>query len=377
MTTKEICEAFDYPFISYEVITDDGYILELHRIPHGRNEKLVKNINRPIMFLQHGLEGSSSQWVCNNYNHSAAFIFADHGFDVFLGNMRGNIYSNRHVFLKPSDKEFWEFSFDHMIKYDMDTLVNKTLEITGNSSLYYMGHSQGTLTMFGKLAIDPLFSKKIRMFFCLAPVCNVKHIKGCIKLLSLILKPNMELFFKIKPGDKMFPLPRWANEITTNSMKMPIISEIISKSITSFFGPPSKEFDSKLMHIYVRQAFQGTSSRNWKHWLQLIYSKKFQMYDFKNKRKNFEIYGQETAPVYDLTKINVPIIFFYGTNDFLATEEDLKEYILPKLNKKTILKIYKVNSFNHIDFIWSRKAATDVYLPVLHTAINDYFKTTV
>uniref|UniRef100_A0A0N5A518 Lipase n=1 Tax=Parastrongyloides trichosuri TaxID=131310 RepID=A0A0N5A518_PARTI len=373
MTTKDICETFGYTFKSYKVITEDGYILELHRIPCGKDGKKYKNVKRPTIFLQHGLEGSSAQWICNDPSHSAAFIFADHGFDVFLGNMRGNIYSNKHINLKSNEKKFWAFSFDQMIKYDIDALINKALEITKNDSLYYIGHSQGTLTLFGKLAIDPSFNKKIRMFFCLAPVCTVKYIKGSMKTLSLLLKPSMNLFFKVKPGNKMFPWPRWANEITTNFMKLWFVNELTSKSISGIFGPSSQEFDSKLLHIYIRQALQGTSSQNWKHWLQLVYSKTFQMYDYKSRKRNMEIYGQETAPIYDLTNVNVPIIFFYGMNDYLATEEDLKEYILPKLNKNSYFKVYKLESFNHVDFIWSKKAASDIYFPILYTVINDYF----
>ncbi len=53
-----------YPAEVYTVVTDDCYILEMHRIPHGKNEK---NLNRtepkqPV-FLQHGILSSSADWV--------------------------------------------------------------------------------------------------------------------------------------------------------------------------------------------------------------------------------------------------------------------------------------------------------------------------
>jgi hypothetical protein len=41
-----------------------------------------------------------------------AFFFANQGFDVWCGNMRGNDYSLQHVSLTKDDAAFWHFSFD-------------------------------------------------------------------------------------------------------------------------------------------------------------------------------------------------------------------------------------------------------------------------
>ena len=37
--------------------------------------------------------------------------------DVWVGNVRGNRYSNPE--LSPKVKNFWDYSFDEMIKYDL------------------------------------------------------------------------------------------------------------------------------------------------------------------------------------------------------------------------------------------------------------------
>jgi len=39
----------------------------------------------------------------------AGYVMADSGYDVWLGNARGNTYSRRHIKLTAKRKEFWNF----------------------------------------------------------------------------------------------------------------------------------------------------------------------------------------------------------------------------------------------------------------------------
>lgn len=54
-----------YPSESHVVVTEDGYLLTLHRIPGGRNHRGPSGgaAARPVVFLQHGLLASSADWV--------------------------------------------------------------------------------------------------------------------------------------------------------------------------------------------------------------------------------------------------------------------------------------------------------------------------
>lgn len=90
--------------------TEDGYILTLHRIPYGRDATGVTDKNKPAVLLMHGLLCSSMDWVNAGPQDSLALNLADAGYDVWLGNNRGNTWSRKHVSLNPdTDTEFWDY----------------------------------------------------------------------------------------------------------------------------------------------------------------------------------------------------------------------------------------------------------------------------
>ena len=108
----EVIKSWGYPVEVYNTTTEDGYILQLHRIPYGRDDPIpsANQPPRPVIFLQHGFLCSSFDWVANLPHQSAGFVFADAGFDVWLGNFRGNTYSRKHVSLNPDrDQPFWDW----------------------------------------------------------------------------------------------------------------------------------------------------------------------------------------------------------------------------------------------------------------------------
>ena len=137
----------------------------------------------PAVLLQHGLTESSDTFVVNDPELSPAYKLLEAGFDVWLGNNRGNKYSRKHQTLDPDtdSKQFFDFSFEDLGKYDLPAQVDYVIKETGRPKISYIGHSQGTAQMFAALADnEEFYAKRINFFGALAPIARIKNIQQSV-----------------------------------------------------------------------------------------------------------------------------------------------------------------------------------------------------
>nr|CAD7266673.1 unnamed protein product [Timema shepardi] len=180
LTVPQIIQLHGYPVETHRILTEDGYILTLHRIP-GSGLSPPRPGKKPVL-LQHGILSCSVDWII--MPNGLGYLLADAGYDVWMGNSRGNTYSSSHVELSIEDPEFWKFSWHEMGIYDLPATIDYILEQTMQKKLYYIGHSMGNTMFYVLCSMRPEYNAKIRAQFSLAPVAFVEHIHSKYQMVA-------------------------------------------------------------------------------------------------------------------------------------------------------------------------------------------------
>ncbi|KAJ8922568.1 hypothetical protein NQ315_007598 [Exocentrus adspersus] len=359
----QFLEKYGYPIESHEVTTEDGYILTMHRIPHGRNETgiLATSTKKPAVFLMHGLLCSSMDWVNAGPTRSLALNLADAGYDVWLGNNRGNTWSRKHVVLDPDvDKEFWDYSFDTCGYYDLPAEIDYVLNATGLEKLNYVGHSQGTSEFFALASLRPEYNEKITLMVALAPIAYMQNLTQPLVLFLANYTTLFDIVMEQLGIHEIFPSsPLLVEVLDILCREGSEYQDLCIDLIFFLTGPDMPQMDRSFMEVAISNTPAGISARMLSHYLQEIQSGYFRRYDYG--LKNFEIYKQLSPPSYNVSLITSPVALYYARNDRLAAIYNVEQFAseLPNLVMKNLIEF---ELFNHLDFLW----ATDV-----KTLVND------
>jgi len=334
------------------ITTDDGYILGVHRIPYGK-DPATRHLKRRPVFLQHGLLNSDADWLINPTDRALAFKLADGGYDVWLGNARGNAYSKMHTTLDADQKEFWDFSWDEMGYYDIPACINYVLKETGASKLVYIGHSMGTAIFWVAMITHPELNSKIDVMIALAPAASVANVKSLVKFTAPFINP-IESFLKFI-GTKAF-LPnndfhrQFRKIVCERSMRE---ATVCRNMIFLIAGTDPDNFNLTAIPVINGHNPSGTSVRTVSQFAKNFNAEgeTFIRYDYGTEG-NLKRYGQEKPPAYDLSLVTAPVYLFWGENDLLTTPTDVA-WLASKLpNLKASIRV-DYPYFNHWDFLWS------------------------
>jgi pimeloyl-ACP methyl ester carboxylesterase len=357
MDTVDMARYRGYRAERHHVVTTDGYILELHRM--GKDGQPGR---KPAVLLQHGLFDTSFSWVNNMPGQSLGYVLADAGFDVWMGNVRGNNYSRAHQTLNPdTDRAYWQFSFDQYAKLDMPAMLQHIERTTGNSKVFYVGHSQGTSMAFAALSKHAEVYNRIKYYVALAPVVSIANTNS---LVMHLLAPHAEELLALADLAGTGELLRYSklvNEIIKLECDNVRVRAVeCSDFVNSMAAYTPEHMNKTRVPIIMAHVPGGTSIRGVVHFAQMIVSGIFRMFDYGTD-KNLEVYGQSTPPQYHPRDIRVPVTLFWSDKDSLTQEDDFGWLEDELRSGGSLREVHHMDGYAHRDFIWSVQARKQIY----------------
>ncbi|KAM3958999.1 lipase 3-like [Aphomia sociella] len=338
----------------HHVVTHDGYILEMHRIPYGQFTT-TSSKPRPVVFMMHGLTAASNSYIALGPQYSMAYNYADAGFDVWLGNARGNRLSRRHVTLDPDDSveklEFFDFSFEEIGMYDIAEMIDYVLAYTGKEKLHYIGHSQGGTVFLVLASMRPEYNEKFTSVHLMAAVGYQNHfpdreLQMMAALTDIIYSASVAIGF-VEFYTPNLNIP--ANESTSYEIADTCAGDLKLKFLCDVIG--AKEVLMRItpeQELAMNNFIGGAALKQFAHYGQNIRDKAFRRWNY-GTLGNREIYGTNSPPIYDISLITANVTMHYTVNDHLLDEQDVLAMANDMPN--TIARKIAREDFSHRDFV--------------------------
>lgn len=173
-----------YRIMEYKVVTNDGYILTMHRIANKKiNADHLRDIKgRPAILIQHGFLMSSQDWISvggRGKTKGIPYRLFDAGFDVWLANYRGNSHSREHIYLRPNEQpHFWNFAVKEFAEFDLPAEIEEIQRVKNTQAkVTLFGFSEGTIvSLYGLVEKADYFRDKVKLFVALAPTIYFTHV---------------------------------------------------------------------------------------------------------------------------------------------------------------------------------------------------------
>ncbi|KZV77036.1 triacylglycerol lipase [Peniophora sp. CONT] len=354
---EALCNIFGYQHEEHVVQTKDGYLLGIHRIPVRAGDALPQpgtSTGKPVVYLHHGLLMNSEVWICTtDARRALPFVLAEAGFDVWLGNNRGNKYSKKSNHHNPANAKFWDFSIDDFAWYDIPDSIEYILQTTGAKSLSYVGFSQGTAQAFAALSIHPQLNQKVNVFIALAPAMSPAGLSAPI--VDGLMKASPALLFLIFGRKAILSSASMWQSI----LYPPIFNRVIDVSLDWLFRWRSLNITPLQKMAAYAHLYSFASTKSVVHWFQIMRHGRFLMYD----DDAYGSRGRSYCPVrFPTRNIATHIVLMYGDTDSLV-DIDVMRASLPDHN----VAVHRLHGYEHLDVLWGENVHKDVFPGVLES----------
>jgi len=367
--TLEYIEAKGYLTEEHFVTTPDGYILGLHRVsPHvvpgttvdGADFTAPPQALRPVLVVHGFMQSSEAFAIRQRASDSLPLVLSDAGYDVWLGNNRGNKYSHKHIHKKPTHEDFWDYSLDDLARFDLPSMIDYVLAQTGAKTLTLIGFSQGTAQSFAYLS-NPAASAKVNLFVALAPVSVPRGLANPI--VDSLIRARPDFIFLLFGKKQLLPSTLFWRNLLPRAQFV----KLIDFSLKFLFGWTTECLSESEKPLLYSHLYSHTSVKTVVQWFQMIQCSKFQMFDDYMASNYAENYTGYTLPQYQLGQIRTPIACFSGGRDTLP----LTPLLLSSLPKDRLVFVHKEEKYEHLDFMWAHDLSQKIF-PKILALMNKY-----
>lgn len=363
-TIPDYLGKYHIPVDEHWTTTDDGYILKIFRMPRP---------GAPVLLLQHGILCSAWDWMINSPSIAPAIQLYNDGYDVWLTNSRGNTFSRNHTTLHPTlDKEFWNFTFADMGRFDVPANIKYILKHTGKQDLCFVGWSQGNSQFFVAMTdenVKPYVDKTVKLFVAVAPVTWMKHQKS--KLFSVLTDLRLDDVL-----DGLFPygfLEEGGGVDSFAHIMCKLTAGVICKfTVDLFCGRSALDTESAITNLTAHFP-AGVSVKEIRHYSQSIRDYTFRDFDY-GRSGNLKHYGRATPPnfINGTKKIEVPTALFIGGKDDLGDVKDVAT-LIDCIGDNPALVFSKVfPQFSHLTYFDGTGPAFQSWYPELQGLLRKY-----
>ncbi|CAI9786878.1 unnamed protein product [Fraxinus pennsylvanica] len=376
-TCRDVITELGYPYEAIRVVTADGYILVLERIPRHNARKVV--------YLQHGILDSSMGWVSNGIVGSPAFAAFDQGYDVFLGNLRG-LVSREHVDKNISSRQYWRYSINEHGTQDIPAMIEKIHEIKvselksgqhdleeGSSSeqpykLCTICHSLGGAAILMYVITRRIEEKPHRLsrMILLSPA-GFHHdstfvftmVEYLFLLVAPVLAPFLPAFYIPTRFFRML-----LNKLARDFHNLPAVGGLVQTLMSYVVGGDSSNWVGVLgSPHYNMNDMPGVAFRVALHLAQMKHSKKFSMFNYGSAAANTEEYGSpeplDLGEYYGF--IDIPVDLVAGRKDKVIRPSMVRKHY--KLMKDGGVEAsYNEFEYAHLDFTFSHREELLAYV---------------
>ncbi|KAF1662663.1 Lipase member M, partial [Aptenodytes patagonicus] len=353
---SQIIHFHGYRSEDHQVLTDDGYLLAVNRIPGG---------SRLPVLLQHGLVLDGSNWVSNFPNSSLGFILMDTGYNVWIGNSRGNSWSRQHLNLSVDQEEFWDFSFHEMAVYDLPAMVGFILRQTRQEKLFYDLCSLLWVFFSGFIAFSsmPQLAESFKMFFVVDPAYTLHMGKGPV--LSLFYLPGA--IIKVIFGRKGALLGREQTAALARVCSCWLLDRVCTDRLFLIggFNENNLNMVGTFPYVYLSHFPDYASTKNLLHWGQVTCT--LSVHSFVPGLSPCSP-PQTSPPFYRVEHMMVPTTLWSGREDRVTFTAET-QCLLPCITN--LVRHEHFPDWNCWDHIWGLDTPQHMYRQMVTLMIHE------